>query len=87
MTATAHQLDGNTRVLTEAPALIQRMDYNGDGLPIYIGLAFPGSASSEAVWQIRRFTYSGTNVELIEFADLDTEFDNVWDSRTTLTYG
>lgn len=83
---TTHQVDSNLHILTEAPALIQRMDYNASNLPIYIGLAIPTSLSSAAVWQIRRLTYTGNNVTLIEFADGDTEFNNIWDNRVSLNF-
>ena len=85
--ATQHIKDANENILTEAPALLKRMDYNASNLPLYIGWAVPGTAASAASWQITRMTYSGNNVTLIEFADSDTNFDNIWDSRTSLNYG
>ena len=83
---TTHQVDANLHVLTEAPALIQRTDYNASNLPIYIGLAVPTSLASAAVWQIRKLTYTGNNVTLIEFADGNTEMDNIWDNRVSASY-
>ena len=52
----------------------------------YIGMAKVGSATSDAVWQIRRITKSGT-VTLFEFTDSDERFDNIWDNRASLSYG
>lgn len=84
---TIQQKDSQDNVLLEAPALIKRMDYNAQNLPIYIGWAKPGTAASAAEWQITKLTYTGTNVTLIEFADSNTNFDNIWNSRTSLSYG
>lgn len=49
----------------------------------YIGLAAPGTAESAAAWQIRRENDTSGNVD---WADGDTDFDNVWDDRASLTY-
>ncbi len=65
----------------------QRFDYAANGCLIYLGLAVPGTASSAAIWQIRRFTYdSQNNLETILMADGNVEFDNVWDDRASLSY-
>lgn len=54
---------------------------------MYIGLAAPGSLGSEAAWQIKRVTTSATSGETsIEWADGNTEFDNIWDDRDQLAY-
>jgi len=87
MVDTQHQRDANDVILTEAPALIKRVEYNASNLPVYIGWAAPGTASSAAAWQITKHTYTGNNVTLIEFADSNTNFDNIWDSRASLNYG
>ena len=51
----------------------------------YIGKAVVGSSQSSAVWQISKLeTISG--VTLLQFADGDDSFDNIWDDRATLTY-
>ena len=55
------------------------------GQTLYIGEADAGSARSAAVWRIRRVTESGQDVD-IEWADGNTDFDNIWDDRTTYTY-
>ena len=51
----------------------------------YFGDAPMGATTSQAVWRIYRITVSG--VVSIKWADGDSEFNNVWDDRTTLTYG
>ena len=64
----------------------QRIAYNASNLTEYIGLAKPGTATSAASWQIKKLVYSGSLVTEILFADGDTNFDNVWDDRTSLSY-
>jgi hypothetical protein len=50
----------------------------------YIGEATVGSATSGAVWRIRKIDASSGTV--ITWADGDTDFNNVWDDRASLTY-
>ena len=52
----------------------------------YIGQALPGSATSSAVWRIRKITEitGGTSVD---WAGGTSLFDQVWDDRLSLTYG
>lgn len=66
--------------------LIEKMSYINDGFPEYIGKALPGTLSSSAAWRIKKLTYSGMNVTDIQFADGDTNFDNIWDNRESLNY-
>lgn len=51
----------------------------------YVGKALPGSSVASAVWQISRITTSGT-VSLTTYADGDSNFDNIWNNRTSLSY-
>ncbi len=69
----------------------QRLSYvasgNGAGQVEYVGYAHPGALTSEAKWQIRKFTYDSSNrVISVDFADGDDDFDNIWDNRTSLVY-
>jgi hypothetical protein len=67
-------------------ALQVRIDYDVDSNPIYVGEARPGSASNAARWRIKKLTYSGTNMTVLQFADGNPNFDNVWDNRASLSY-
>lgn len=69
----------------EDVALSVRIAYSGSN-PIYIGVAAPGSSISDNVWRIKRISYSGDNPTVIEWADGDTKYDNVWGNRTLLSY-
>lgn len=49
----------------------------------YIGHAAPGSATSSAVWRVKRLTNADATVV---WADGNGSFDNIWDNRASLSY-
>lgn len=51
----------------------------------YIGYAIPGSLESDPVWKIIKLEESGT-VTKTYLADGDSNFDNIWSLRASLTY-
>lgn len=53
------------------------------GALTYIGNAPIGSATSAAVWQIKRLETPGLTKL---WADGNDNFDNVWDNRASLSY-
>ena len=53
---------------------------------LYIGSASIGTATSAASWKIKRVDLSTDTIK-IEYADSDSNFDNVWDNRASLSYG
>lgn len=55
------------------------------GTVTYIGTAAPGSSLAASVWQIKKMTDTGTALS-IQWADGNTEFDNVWNDRESLSY-
>ena len=64
---------------------------NGVGQIEYICRCFPGTGgcgdTSQARWQVVRFTYDGSNrVSTIAFAGTDDAYNQICDNRTTLTY-
>ena len=65
-------------------------DVGGSPQLIYKGEAAAGSATSGGVWRISRITVTtdgGGNDDLAtEWADGDTDFNNVWDDRLALSY-
>jgi len=65
-----------------------RYTINASGQPIYEGEAPAGSATSAAVWRIRRYTYDATTsgVTKIDFADGDANYNNIFDNASSLTY-
>lgn len=52
----------------------------------YVGYALPGSATSGAVWKIKRLQVVGSET-IIEYAGSNAHFDKVWDDRASLSYG
>lgn len=52
----------------------------------YLGEAAVGSATSASAWRISKFTFSAEGDVIIEYADGNANFDNVWDNRTSLSY-
>ena len=55
------------------------------GSTTYIGEASPGSITSSAIWRIKRIIETGSDSE-ITWADGNSDFDNIWDNRLSLTY-
>lgn len=79
--------DGQSLQRMNATNLALIIDRDGAGNPIYLGLAAPGSLVSESKWQIRKLTFDGANnVTAIQYADGDSNFDNIWNDRTSGTY-
>jgi hypothetical protein len=52
----------------------------------YKGEANAGTATSAATWRISRITTAGDGSVTIEWADGNTNFDNIWNNRTSLSY-
>lgn len=64
-----------------------QLAYDGNGNVQYKGIAQAGATTSTANWQIRRFNYDGSdNLTHIDWADGDTDFNNVWDNYASLSY-
>jgi hypothetical protein len=70
----------------EDEALTTVYDYDGSGNPIYCGRALVGTAKSAAAWQIKKFTFTGSNLTDIQFAGNDASFSKVWNSRLSYSY-
>jgi len=71
-----------------AQGLKVRFDYDGGTLPIYIGYAMPGTATSALGWRIVKITYDGSeNITAIDFAESSNGFAFEYDERTSYTYG
>lgn len=68
--------------------LASRID--DEGALLYRGEAAAGSAENLPVWRISRITIltdvGGNDDYTTEWADGDTNFDNIWDNRASLAY-
>lgn len=68
-------------------AYTQKIFFDASDNEEYICLAKPGSATSAAVWQIRKLAYSATGkVNSITWAGGNDLFDKVADDRASLSY-
>jgi len=52
----------------------------------YIGKAAPSTETSEAKWSIQRIDTSVAGQTIILFADGNSNEDNIYDNRASLTY-
>jgi len=68
----------------------QRVDEENGGDVLYVGDALPGTITSSATWRIKRITFtvdgSGNTDSVTEWADGNSNRDNVWDNRASLSY-
>lgn len=68
----------------------QRVDEENGGDTLYVGDALPGTATSSATWRIKRITFtvdgSGNTDSVTEWADGNSNRDNIWDNRAALSY-
>lgn len=60
-----------------------RNDTTTDTNLVYLGKALPGSATTDAAWQIKRYNKSAGTMT---FADDVTTFTKQWSERTTYGY-
>lgn len=69
---------------------ITLIDYNAGTLPVYVGSALSGTATSDAGWSINKITYDGNSnpltVKIAGGSTGGTNFSQIWDNRATLTY-
>lgn len=67
----------------ESAAYLTRLD-EASATITYVGQSVAGSATSSAVWRIKRL--DSTSGLVVLYADGDTNFNNVWDNRASLSY-
>lgn len=78
-----HGLDVN--ILSESKNIVI-IDENTSSITYY-GFALPGSSHASALWRILRAQQVTPKILEYKYADGNDLFDNVWNDRTTLTYG
>ena len=63
------------------------LTYDASNNPVYIGEAVPGSATSDAVWRIKKLSADASNnITSILWADGTAKFIKIWDNRSDYTY-
>jgi hypothetical protein len=73
-----------TNWVTNLTQLSKEVDFVGT-TTIYIGEAQPGTATSAASWRVKRVVFTGDDSTTL-FADGNSNFDNIWDNRASLSY-
>lgn len=67
--------------------LIQALENNAVGQPVYLGMSAPGTSKAADKWQIKKFTYDNNGfVTDVQFAGGTSEFVWIWDNRASYTY-
>jgi hypothetical protein len=66
-----------------------RGEYVANNL-VYAAFALPGSDPQDRVWQLKKLTYTGTDLTAVTWPQLDgkasTDYAFAWDDRATYTY-
>lgn len=65
--------------------LICNLAYDAEGHVQYVGYASPGSANSDAVWQIQRLTWVNGKLTMVRFAG-GAEFNQSWTDLASKVY-
>ena len=76
----------NEQISVQVEKYTLRLAYTAEGFVEYIGLALPGASETAAVWQIRKLEYTGTNATSVIFAEGNTNFTNIWNNHSLLSY-
>ena len=76
---------GPTITQGQNDGLSVNLAYDGSNKVEYVGYASPGSAGTDAAWQIQKLTYDTGNLATVRFAG-KAQFNQAWDSRASLTY-
>jgi hypothetical protein len=80
------EIDGSGSSLL-APVSSQvalRLDDTTTANATYVGIAPIGTAAGTALWQIKKI--DETSGMIITWADANSNFDNIWNNRASLTY-
>lgn len=79
--------DGQNLQRINASNLNIKLQYDGNNNPIYLGLAAPGTLTSQSLWQVRQLTFDGSNnLTGMTYAGGTPNFDKKWDDRAGYSY-
>ena len=83
--------DDITTVVEDTVARAERVDFIDDTpgagqTTIYKAYADAGSADSAAVWRISKLVLDTDDDLVTTYADGDTDYDNIWTDRLSLSY-
>jgi len=83
---TKANVDANNNLKVSQDNYTVKIVYVSAGKPQYIGKALPGTASSDAGWQIQKLTYATDDVTDIKWAGGSLAFTNIFDNYASFTY-
>ena len=69
-----------------SPPLATRLDSATTTNVTYVGKATIATATSAASWQIFKMDETTANTLIITWADGNSNYDNVWNNRASLSY-
>lgn len=74
--------------LSGGPIYKQRIYYNAQNYPEYVGYALPGVSEASRGWKIIKYTYSGVTdrVTNVEFAGGNSSFGYIMNNYAGYTY-
>ena len=84
--ATNTEIDNIKRWGIDMQRHTKLVDTTDDENFIYIGTALPGTATASASWKIQRVDKTNAPDLEIKFANGSSDYDQVWDTRTSHTY-
>lgn len=71
----------------ESVPFAKRVDFESSDTVIYQGWATPGATDAQASWRISKTTFINDQGDtIVQWADGDAEFNNVWNNRLILSY-
>lgn len=62
-----------------------RIEFSGAN-PIYIGFAYSGASTADAVWKIKKLTWSGSTPTASGFPNASPSYTFIWDNRASYAY-
>lgn len=83
MTLTVTNKNGETLIAANPTPVAVRLD-EASATITYVGTAAPGTLTSAASWAIKRL--DSTSGLVVLWADGNSNFDNIWDDRASLSY-
>lgn len=52
----------------------------------YAGQAEPGTVGSDALWQVKRLTFTAAGDVTVDYAEQSAAYDKIWDNRASYSY-
>ena len=76
-----------TKIYDDETTAIENSAGPDSCLPLYIGKTYPGKGKAEPFWKICKLTYDANgSVTDVQWASGNTEYDKVWNSRSSYVY-